>query len=206
MSNCEIALRMVSGRTERHLESEQLLEVGADVQLFGDAHAAVQLNRLFGNKTRSTRYLDLGRPRRGTIAEQGCAKGDRAGLLAGNGHVHQPMFDDLIGRQRLAELLTSFGVGNGRVEDRAHAAGCLRRSEHHGPIQRRLNQGVDRIDVIRCCSQVSSSHRFSDLSIKPNGDLVQLEIAGSRAIDEFKGGQSEPRGLGRHDKQCGAAA
>ena len=38
---------------EQRVEGEQPLEVGADVELFGDAHGAVQLHRLFGDEARA---------------------------------------------------------------------------------------------------------------------------------------------------------
>src|ERR1700687_1020019 len=52
---------------EPPIEGEQPLEVGADVELLGNAHGAVKLHRLFGDETRAFADLGLG-ARGGTTA------------------------------------------------------------------------------------------------------------------------------------------
>src|ERR1700736_4700743 len=60
-----VAAIMVGAAAEQRVEGCEPLEIGADVELFGDAHGAVQLHRLFGDEARA--FADLGfRARRRT--------------------------------------------------------------------------------------------------------------------------------------------
>jgi len=51
-----VAAIVVGAAAEQRVEGEQPLEVGADVELFGDAHRAVQLHGAMG----VTEELDIG--------------------------------------------------------------------------------------------------------------------------------------------------
>src|SRR6195256_5697811 len=55
-----VAAKMMGAAAEQGIEGEQPLEIGTDIELFGDAHGAVQLHRLFGDKARAFADLGLG--------------------------------------------------------------------------------------------------------------------------------------------------
>ena len=61
-----MAAIMMGAAAEQRVEGERPLEIGADVELLGDAHRAVQLDRLFGNEARA--FADLGFRARGRAA------------------------------------------------------------------------------------------------------------------------------------------
>src|SRR5882724_3634708 len=62
-----MATIMMGAAAKQRVEGEQALEVGADVELLGDAHGALQLHRLLGNEAGA--FADLGlRARRRTAA------------------------------------------------------------------------------------------------------------------------------------------
>ena len=50
----------MAAAAEQGVEGEQPLEVGADIELVGDAHGAVKLHGLFGHEPRAFAYLGLG--------------------------------------------------------------------------------------------------------------------------------------------------
>ena len=64
---------MMGTADEQRVEGKQPLEVGPDVELLGDTHGAVKLDRLFGDKARA--FADLGLGARG-----GAAARDRLGV------------------------------------------------------------------------------------------------------------------------------
>ena len=49
---------MMGAAAEQRVEGKQPLEVGADVELLGDAHGAMKLDRLFCDESRT--FADLG--------------------------------------------------------------------------------------------------------------------------------------------------
>src|SRR5258707_4544939 len=49
-----VAAIMMGAAAEQRVEGEQPLEVGTDVELFGDAHGAMQLDRLLGDEARAS--------------------------------------------------------------------------------------------------------------------------------------------------------
>src|SRR5229473_2945739 len=55
-----VAAIMMRAAAEHRIEGEQPLEVGADVEFFGDAHGAVKLDRLLGDEARAFTDLRLG--------------------------------------------------------------------------------------------------------------------------------------------------
>src|SRR5882672_11438707 len=68
-----VAAIMVGAAAEQRVEGGEPLEIGADVEFFGDAHGAVQLHRLLGDEARA--FSDLGFGARG-----GAASRDRLGI------------------------------------------------------------------------------------------------------------------------------
>src|SRR6187551_1373167 len=92
-AQCGVTAVMMGATPEQRVEGEQPLEVGADVELFGDAHGAVQLHRLLGDETRASSDLCLG-ARGGTasrdgfgVGHHGGAQRDRTRLVAMHRHV-----------------------------------------------------------------------------------------------------------------------
>ncbi len=181
-------------RAEDDLDRHQTLEIGADIQLLGDTHAAVQLHRLLRDKSRRPADLHLGgrrgaRPRRRIgVGHQHGIERARARLLDLDGHRRHAMPQHLIVRQRLAELDALSGVGDGRLEQHLHAAGRLRRHRRDGVIHHLLDRG-QRIRIV--AEQRAGRHC----------DLDKLDIAGAAAIQGWIGRDGQPfgrRGDGEH--------
>ena len=115
---------MMGAVAEQGVERQQPLEIGADVELLGDAHAAMKLHRLFGDEARALADLGL-RAGRGAaprdrfgVGHQRGTQRHRARLVATHRHVRQPMADHLIGRERSAELLSHLGIVDRAVQQR----------------------------------------------------------------------------------------
>ena len=126
-----VAAIVMGAAAEQRVEGEQPLEVGADVELLGDAHGAVKLDRLFGDEARAFADLGLGagrgaaaRDRFGVDHQRG-AQRHRARLVALHRHVGEPVADHLVGGQRPAELLSDLGVFERHVEHDLHDADGL---------------------------------------------------------------------------------
>src|ERR1700675_2323644 len=82
-----VAAIMMSAAAEQRVEGQQPLEVGTDVELFGDAHGAMQLDRLLGDEARAFADFCFG-ARRGTASRDGFGVGhQRRGYSAQAGFV-----------------------------------------------------------------------------------------------------------------------
>src|SRR6476659_10250174 len=107
---------VVVRRAELVLQRGEPLEVVADGQFLGHAHAAVQLDRLLAHKTCGPADRRLGgRYRARTdiwfrleVEHREIHRGD--GLLDFNVHVDHPVLKDLKAADRLLELLALFAV------------------------------------------------------------------------------------------------
>ena len=161
---------------EQRVEGEQPLEVGADVELFGDAHGAVQLHRLLGDEARAFADLGFG-ARRGAaardrlgIGHHGRAQRDRARLVALHRHVGEAVADHLVGGQRPAELLSHFGIFQRGVEQGLHDADRL--GAERG--QRAVDHGFDLRQRIAAVAEQGVRRKL---------DVREIEVAGAAAAE-----------------------
>src|SRR3954471_3252016 len=111
-----VTQQVVSGIAELDVDGGDSLEVMADVQFVGHAHAAVQLNRLVGDELAGIADLRLGA---GGEARDTALAGTEAKiemlhqgkrLLMGNEHVDHPVLQHLEAANGDAELLSRLGV------------------------------------------------------------------------------------------------
>src|SRR5215475_6550248 len=98
-----VAAIVMVAAAEQGVEGKQPLEIETDVELFSDAHRAVQLHRLFGDEARASADLCLGarggpaaRQRLG-IGHQRRAQRHGTRLVALHRHVGKPVTDHLVG-------------------------------------------------------------------------------------------------------------
>ncbi len=186
------------GAAEHGLERDLATQESADRQFLCDAHAAVQLDRLFGDAARSGRHLG---PRgrgsqcasvRVTVALGGVHQCDRTqrhrpGLLAQHRHVRHPMTQHLVGGERLAELLARARVLDGRFQHRLHRADRLGAGHHQRVV-------TDAFELGRAGA--------GEQRIVADGHAVQLERAGTGAVDGVEGARGGTRGVARHDEEA----
>src|SRR5215210_5150505 len=138
-----VTAKVMCAAAEQRLESEQPLEIRADIELLSDAHCAVELHGLFGDKTCALADLGLRRGRGAAarhglrIRQQRGAQCDRTRLVALHCHVGESMADHLVRRERPTKLLAHLGIFERPVEHGLHdpnrlGGECRERPVNHG--------------------------------------------------------------------------
>ena len=149
-----VARQVVLLVAEHEVDHGQPLEIVADRELVGDAHAAVHLHRALAAELARLADLHLGARCR-LAAHDGILvvdlerrhQGHRAGFLGVGEAVDHAVLQHLELADRHAELLAGLDVFQGRGVDRIHATRGLGTERHDGAVDRVLDHREGAVDL-----------------------------------------------------------
>jgi hypothetical protein len=199
-ASCRKNAQVVIDVAESESDHGQALEVVADVEFVGDAHAAMKLHRLLADEACRLQDVGLGRGDAaaafGGIRRIGAHGGQRrhgAGLLGGDHHVGHAVLQGLELADRRAELLARLQVVERDFVERGHDADGFGAERGVGVIDGALDQR-------------QGAAGGADQGLGADLHCVEAEVRGARAVLGRVAAQAQSGRLGVDQEEREARA